>query len=129
MYKGNTDFNRGDTSYLLLDYTLNAEPLVENAYDEMEFQINHQSGLRSIKKLLSKNEITWGSFVWEDKQHIPHSFTGYAVHLSQEDTFKLKEGTNEVQLRILLDGEVSSSKWTPLDVGKVLSNEVLTDAV
>ena len=124
--------NRGDTNYLLLDFTVNGSPMEENAYDEIEFQINQQSMKRQIKKLLSKGEIEWGTYTWTETVEgtdVEHSFTGYACHLSQEDTFTLSAGANKVQLRILADGEVASSKWLPFDVGDVLSNEVLKDVV
>ena len=61
-------FNRGDTAYLLLNYTLNGQPLQEGIYQEIELQINKQGGLSSIKKLYSKGDIFWSDeFTYNDK--------------------------------------------------------------
>lgn len=117
--------NRGDTSFLMLDYTINGDPLVENAYNEIELTINEDSSFRCVKKLLSKGEITWGSITYDDDQGQPQTFTGYYAHLDQEETFKLQSGTNEVQLRILSNDEVGSSAVSTMELGRVLSSEVL----
>lgn len=119
--------NRGDTACLILNYNLNGSPLAENEYQEIELQINEQSSLQSIKKLLSKKEIEWTSVTYLDDEGIEQSFTGYVAYLSQEETFKLSSGVSNVQLRIMLNDEVGSSAFTALDLGKVLSREVLED--
>ncbi len=116
--------NRGDTAYLMLNYTFNGEPLVQGAYQEIELQINPQNGSTGVKKLLSKNEIQWGSLTYEEGG-MEKTFTGYYVSLSQEDTFSLSNGTNRVQLRVMADDEVGSSQVSTVKLGQVLSNKVL----
>ena len=119
-------FNRGDTAYFLLDYTVNGEAMVEDAYQDIELQINNQSVSSSVKKQLSKNEIIWReNFRYKDKEGVEHSFTGYVAALTQVDTFKIKEGKAKVQLRVLINDEVGSSDEQELDIGKILSKEVL----
>ena len=126
--------NRGDTSYLMLNYTINGDPLVEGDYEEIELTINEQSSFRSVKKLLSKGEIEWGTLTYiEDELQngvitpVQKTFTGYFAHLSQEETFLLQQGGNEVQLRILDNNEVGSSAISTIMLGQTLSSEVLTD--
>lgn len=116
--------NRGDTSYLMLNYSINGNPLSEGDYEEIELTINEQSSFRCVKKLLSEGEIVWGTmnYIENDEEK---TFTGYYVHLSQEETFKLGKGANEVQIRILDNNEVGSSAVSTIDLGRVLSNEVL----
>ena len=119
--------NRGDTSFLMLDYTINGDPLYEDSYQEIELTINEESSFRCVKKLLSKGEIEWGTLNYVDDEGHSQTFTGYYAHLSQEETFKLQQGANEVQLRILASDEVGSSAVSSMTLGKVLSSEVLTD--
>lgn len=119
-------FNKGDTAYLLLNYTLNGEPLVEGAYQEIELQINKQDEFRSIKKLMSNGDIYWGTdMTYIDQEGQTQTFTGYVCELSQEDTFTVSSGVSQIQLRIMLDEEVGSSTQTSLDIGKTLSNKIL----
>lgn len=115
--------NRGDTAYLMLNYTINGDPLVEGAYQEIELQINKQ-GSDSIKKLLSKEDIKWGTLTYEDGQQTK-TFTGYYCSLSQEETFSLRNGEMDVQLRILVNDEVGSSAISSVPLGQVLSKKVL----
>lgn len=116
--------NRGDTAYLMLDYTLNDEPLVEGAYQEIELQI--KGGKGAVRKTLLEKEIEWATITYEDEEtHEEKSFTGYVAHLSQKDTFKLDDGTISVQLRIMVGDEVGSSEISGVDLGQVLSNKVL----
>ena len=119
--------NRGDTSFLMLNYTINGDPLTENSYTEMELTINEQSSVKCVKKLLSAGDIEWGTLSYTDSEGHPQTFTGYYAHLSQEETFTLQQGSNEVQLRILANDEVGSSAVSSMTLGKVLSSEVLTD--
>lgn len=118
--------NRGDTCYLMLNYTINGEPMVEGAYQEIELQINEQASRKSVKKLLSKGEIQWGTLTYEEDEE-EKTFTGYYVHLSQEETFVLERNINEVQIRVMMSDEVGSSAIAELDVGRTLSKEVLVD--
>lgn len=119
--------NRGDTAYLMLDYTLNGDPLVEDAYQEIELQLNKQDSFEYVKKLLSENEIRWGTLTYEDGNETK-TFTGYYCRLSQEETFKLNEGKVRSQLRIMLNDEVGSSAISDFDLGKCLSVKVLNDS-
>lgn len=118
-------FNEGDTACLILNYELNGSPLVEGAYDEIEFQINPQTNFSNVKKLLSKGEIVWGSASYVDGEGHTQTFTGYITYLTQADTFKIKDGTADVQLRVLIDDEVGSSEISTINIGNTLSTEVL----
>ena len=124
--------NRGDTAYLLLNYTLNGSPLVQNAYQEIELQLNYQKqpgspfAQKSVKKLLSAGDIVWGTLSYNDGAETK-TFTGYYCTMSQEDTFNMTAGENLVQLRILVNDEVGSSAITSVTFGQVLSVEVLDD--
>lgn len=111
---------QGDTITLLLNFQMNGEDLVQNAYQEMELQINKEGKDRSIKKLLSD-----GGIVWETVQlSNGDTFTGYVVRLDQSETFNL--GSNlSCQLRIKKDDEVGSSAQTNLNLDSVLSTKVL----
>ena len=119
-------FNEGDTGYLMLTYKLNGQDLQENAYQEMEFQINPQSEYNSIKKLLSKGDITWEAMEYQDGTQTK-TFIGYVVHLNQEETFRLQKGTSYCQLRIMVGDEVGSSNISEITMGDALSTQVLND--
>lgn len=113
---------RGDTAYLMLNYTINDEPLVEGAYQELELVIK---GTRSsVRKTLTDETIKWGTLIYQDEGE-EKSFTGYYTHLEQKDTFKLEEGDLSVQLRVMIDDEVSSSEMSDINFGAILSNKVL----
>lgn len=116
--------NRGDTVCLLLNYQINGTPLEENAYQEIELQINVQGSYNAIKKTLSNGDIVWGevSYLHDGE---PETFTGYFTNLSQEETFRLSSGKTDVQLRIMLNEEVGSSAISSIDLGQVLSKQVL----
>lgn len=117
-------FNKGDTACLILNYQLNGNPLEEGAYDEIEFQINPQNDLNSIKKLLSNGDIEWNSVEYTEGGETK-TFTGYVTYLSQEETFKLRIGNSPCQIRILIGDEVGSSEISDLSLGRVLSRKVL----
>lgn len=117
--------NRGDTGYLMLNYTLNGDPLEEGAYQEIELQINTQGATRSIKKLLTAGDIQWGTLTYVEES-IEKTFTGYFAYLTQEETFLLKEGNTDVQVRIMLNDEVGSSAISPIKLGETLSKKVLS---
>lgn len=119
--------NRGDTAFLMLNYTLNGDPLTEGSYQEIELQLNPQGNAMSVKKLLSLGEIQWGTVTYEDEHGDEQTFTGYYAFLTQEETFALRNGTNRVQLRILVNDEVGSSAISNVSLGEVLSSKVLTD--
>lgn len=121
--------NRGDTACLILDYTINNQPMIQDAYQELELQLNSQSILGSVKKLMSKDEIVWGTVTYLDDDDQEQSYTGYYALLTQEDTFKLSQGKFEIQLRVMINDEVGSSETTDFDIGRVLSNKVLDASV
>lgn len=112
--------NRGDTCYMMLNYQVNGRNLVNGAYDEIELQINKESGNKSIKKLLSKGEI-----VWKKITYTGGSFTGYVAYLDQNETYSLSAGESSVQIRIKMGGEVGSSETTEFTLGAVLSQQVI----
>ena len=116
--------NRGDTSFLMLNYTINGDPLSEGEYQEIELTINAQPSSRCIQKKLSNSDIVWGTLTYTEGE-TEKTFTGYYTHLDQDETFKLSQGTNEVQIRILDNNEVGSSAISSISLGQVLSNEVL----
>lgn len=117
--------NRGDTLCLTLDYTVNGSAMIEGAYQEIELQLNCQREYDSVKKLMSKGDIVWGTVTYIDDDDVQQTFTGYYAILSQEDTFKLSQGKFEIQLRIMINDEVGSSEVSDFDIGRVLSNKVL----
>lgn len=121
--------NRGDTAYLMLNYTINGNPLVEGAYEEIELQLNPQlATFKQVKKLLSKGEIEWETMSYIDDEGHSQTFTGYIARLTQEETFLLNEGNVQAQLRILWGDDVGSSAISSFILGEVLSNEVLRDS-
>lgn len=117
-------FNKGDTALILLNYNVNGSAMVEDAYDEIEFQINPQCNTNSIKKLLSDGSIEWGTATYDD-DGTTETFTGYMCTLSQEETFLIRDGLSDCQLRVMINGNVGSSEITQIDLGKALSLKVL----
>lgn len=113
---------RGDTAYLMLNYTINDEPLVEDAYQEIELVIKGSHSF--VRKTLTDGDIEWGTITY-DNDGTQESFTGYICHLGQKDTFKLDDGDTSVQLRIMVNDEVGSSDISSVSLGEVLSNKVL----
>lgn len=116
--------NRGDTVTLMLNYQVNGEDLQNGAYEEIELQINNESSTKSIKKLLSTGEIRWETVEYTTGGG-SDSFTGYVVHLSQDETFLLNAGQSSVQLRIKQNNQVGSSSTSMFTLGAVLSSKVL----
>lgn len=119
--------NRGDTSYLMLNYTINGDPLIEGGYEEIELQLNSERNFANVKKLLSKGDIQWGTLNYDDPDGTTRSFTGYYAHLSQEETFRLNHGRVNVQIRVLWNGDVGSSAVADFTLGQVLSEKVLEE--
>lgn len=117
--------NRGDTVCLLLNYNLNGSPLQEGAYQEIELQINKQGLYNAVKKTLSSGSIRWGEVSYIDSHGDTQTFTGYYANLSQAETFQLSTGKSDIQLRIMLNEEVGSSAISSIDLGQVLSSQVL----
>ncbi len=112
--------NKGDTLRLILNYQLNGEDLEKDYFDDIELQLNSQSGRNSVKLLYSLGEI-----IFDDE------LSKYVVYLSQEQTFKLKQNQLnedsdvEYQLRVLLNSTVVSSDIGTFTIGPVLSKKVL----
>lgn len=103
--------NRGDTIQFVLDFTINGEPLVNGAYDEIEIQLNKQSAQNGIKLLLSEGRIVW------DGEH-------YVASLTQKESMKLSS-SSEYQVRISMNGMVISSDIEQFEIGNVLSSRIL----
>ena len=116
--------NRGNTVYLSLNCKVNGEDMTQGAYSEIELQINSYDSKSQIKKLLSAGEIEWGTITYLVNGETK-TFTGYYVHLSQEETFMLSTGKASVQVRVMANDEVGGTKIQDSDVDKSLSNKVL----
>ena len=116
--------NRGDTVTLMLNYQINGEPLVKDAYEEMELQINKDSSQRAMRKTLSGGDIKWETLTFYN-EGVEETFEGYTVHLSQSESFTLVSGQSQVQLRIKKNGEVGSSSQSNFVLGDSLSTQIL----
>lgn len=104
--------NRGDTKYLRFVIKQNGEPIDLSVFDDIEIQINEESGFRSVKKLMSKGDIL--------------IIDGYLqAFLTQEETFMLNDGIRTLQVRLLSNNQVVSTDIVGIRVGKVLSGKVL----
>lgn len=79
-------------------------------YENIEVQFNNSNNYNSIKKLLSKQEIT----IEENT---------ILVHLSQEDTFKLGSGDYKTQVRLFNDSG-NYAKATKEDVDNILDESL-----
>lgn len=99
--------NKGDTVHLLLDYRINGDPLQFNAYNEIEFVL---AGLTF--------RLSEGRVYWSELEEL------YCIDLSQEETMKLLP-ESAYQIRIKIGDEVISSDVSTLEVGKVLSRDIL----
>lgn len=106
---------RGDTKQLKFKIKKDETYIVGSDYDEVEVQFNQQSFYQSIKKLLSKGEVEW---VEGDENY-------FVCFLSQEDTFALNEGRVEMQVRLYVGGDCKGTLIRSIELGKVLSKEVL----
>lgn len=104
---------RGDTKYFNFKIKLPTGEYIDGSiYDEVEVQFNQQNTFTSLKYLKSKGQVTW------DIDH-------FVVYLSQADTFKLNDGTVEMQVRLKQSDIVKGTAIINVPVGRVLSNEVL----
>ena len=107
--------NRGDTIDLILNISIDGNPIEEGYADDIEIQFNYQSETASVKKLLSNEDIYWSETQGK-----------YALRLSQKDTFRLSEEVGGVQCRIYRNGVViSSTIKEDFNLGDVLSRKVL----
>lgn len=103
---------RGDTRYFNFKIKKGEEYIDGSNYTEVEVQFNPQGKLFSLKKLKSKGEV-W----WEDNH--------FGCFLSQEDTFSLRDGVYEVQVRLFVNSTCKGTFIKQMDIGRVLSKEVL----
>ena len=103
---------RGDTKQLKFKIKKGETYIVGSDYDEVEVQFNNQYHVQSVKKLKSKGEV-----VWNDDY--------FVCFLSQEDTFKLNDGLIKLQVRLYVDGDCKGTVIQSINMGSVLSNEVL----
>ena len=99
--------HNGDAYIIQLNYTVNDIPLVDFAPDEIEFIFGCN------RYLLSNGTI---------KLNSESGF--YEIFITQLESFNLNEWT-EYQIRIMKDGFVSSTCVSLIQIGEVLSKEVL----
>ena len=97
--------NKGDTVYIILDYTINDEPITEGRFDEIEFYLGEN------RYLLSEGDIVWDSTTEK-----------YYVFVDQEDSFKLTPQTI-YQLRVRSGTDVTSTGIKKLVIGDTISTE------
>ena len=100
---------KGETALIILDYTVNGEPLDEFQPDELEFSFG------GIQYLLSD-----GGLIWDEGEQ------AFVLPLTQEQTFALPKAC-AYQLRVMKDGLVKPSATGYLLVGPSESSNVLTD--
>lgn len=102
-----SNYNNGDTLQLLLDYTVNGDPLEEYEPDEIEFCIGDN------RFLLSDGTVS-----------IDEATGKYSVSVSQSESFLLSALT-WYQIRIRKGTEVISSGMDKLNIGPSISDEVV----
>lgn len=102
----------GDTRNFNFKIKKDGQYIDGSVYTEVEVQFNRQGKHNSIKKTMSNGEVAW------DSDH-------FSCFLSQEDTFNLTDGLTEVQVRLYLEGNVKGTLIKHINVGRVLSKEVL----
>ena len=105
--------NRGDTIRIYLDFELDGQPLEKDVYDEIELQLNEDKTINALKLKMTDDRI-----LWDDEQG------KYYVDITQEESFKLKNPFR-YQLRIMNADAVVSSGIGSMNIGEVLSKEVL----
>lgn len=111
------DFIRGDTfdfDFVIIDE--NEKVQVDGSiYTEIELVFNPHNKYCYLRKLKSKNEVSW----------ISGDGGYFHCSLSQDDTFTLKEGDNEVQVSLYVNGTRKATYVDHIEVGKSLSEEVI----
>ena len=106
--------NRGDAELVKLTIMLDDVPIEEGYADDIELTFNPQCGMFCVQKSLQDETIYWSN-----------QYGCYVTFITQEDSFKMKVGTNTVQLRILKNNTVISSTLNSFILGGVNSHEVL----
>ena len=100
--------NRGDTLYIILDYTVDDAPIAEGDFDEIEFSIGNK------QYTLTGGDIEWDSDL--DK---------YCLFVDQDDTFAFSNPKTTYQIRLKKGKEVVSDNIKPFIIGKTISNKTL----
>lgn len=100
--------NKGDTIKIVLNYTVDNEPLPEDFTGEIEFTIG------SKRYTLTDETVAWDA-----------TEAAFVVNLSQADTFALG-GTVQYQIRIKnAEGSVVSSGIQTMKLGNTLSSSTI----
>lgn len=99
--------NKGDTSYITLDYTVDGTPLEEYDADEIEFYIGS-----------SQYRLSTGDIVLDPETN------KYIIFLTQNNTFKFDKSTS-YQIRIRKNEFVVSDNIRKLRFGDVISRTVI----
>lgn len=99
--------NKGDTSYITLDYTVDGVPLEEYGADEIEFYIGNS------QYRLSQGEI-----------ELDPETNKYILFLTQDDTFTFNKATT-YQIRVRKNEYVSSDNIKKLKFGDAISRTVI----
>lgn len=106
--------NKGDATYILLDIKIDDEPIIEGTADDIELSFNLHQLPYAVRKSLKNGDIVWDA-----------NYQQYKVYLSQQDTFKMRDGENTWQLRVLIGDEVLSTNLDIIEIGPVNSAKVL----
>lgn len=106
--------NRGDSRYISLAIRVNGKLIDETYSDDIELTINPQSAQSCVQKTLKNGEIVWNN-----------TLKRYVAFISQNDSFRLKNGSNNWQVRLLKGEVVVSTTFGSLEVGPVNSREIL----
>lgn len=99
--------NQGDTLDIILDYTINGDPLTEGMCDEIEVSIGDK-----------QYTLTDGDIVWDSE------LEKYTLFVDQEDTLAL-QGITEYQVRFKIGTKVASVPISKLLIGNSISTQVI----
>ena len=99
--------NKGDTIDVLLNYTIDGNPIMEGDLDEIEFMMGTH-----------RYTLSGGQIVWDSNTSL------YKILIPQEDSFDLKSVTR-YQLRIKQGVRVKSTDVEEAELGEVISRSVL----
>lgn len=97
--------NRGDTADIVLDYTVDGEPITEGQFDEIEVYLGNS------RYLLSEGAVMWDAEIQK-----------YRVFVNQADSLKFKNPI-EYQVRFRIGTKVVSTDTRNKPLGKTISNE------
>ena len=104
--------NEGDTLKIILNYTVDGQPIEENQFDEIEFSIGN-------KRYTLASGVTWDSGI-----------SKYTIFISQADSFALgtymgRNGFVYYQLRLRSGVDVVSTKKKKLFLGDTISDKII----